>query len=137
MREIKFRAWHAHYKEMVYFDNARVKKDQYQAAYLGALMDGDYGSVLMQYTGLKDKNGVEVYEGDVVKVWNEDYPEEFQIGKVWWFSCYCPAFDIYTPNKKTGTGFESYSDEFNSFTCPEYCFEVIGNIHQHPELIEA
>ncbi|MFT5760518.1 MAG: putative phage protein (TIGR01671 family) [Alteromonadaceae bacterium] len=89
-----------------------------------------------QYTGLKDKNGVEIYEGDVVKVWHEDYPELFEIGKVWWFDCYYPAFDIYTPNKKTGTGFESYSDEFNSFSCPDFCFEVIGNIYENKELME-
>ena len=68
MRDIKFRVWHKENAEMVYFDNDRVKKDQYQASYLASLLAGDFGDVLQQYTGLKDKYGVEIYEGDTLNI---------------------------------------------------------------------
>ena len=51
MREIKFRAW-----------DMRVKK-----MYFGGMDKFLENYPLMQYTGLKDKNGVEIYEGDIIK----------------------------------------------------------------------
>lgn len=63
MREIKFRAWDKENKTMLY-DYFRVCPD-------GIVVDSNnqslYGEVeLMQYTGLKDKNGKEIYDGDIV-----------------------------------------------------------------------
>ena len=57
-REIKFRCWDK--EEMVYFDLlGRIRSDV-------PIIDVPKDSVLMQYTGLKDKNGIEIYEGDIV-----------------------------------------------------------------------
>lgn len=83
-------------------------------------------AILMQYTGLKDKNGVEIFEGDIVIAWSQGVKGTFEIkrridglwllypawkdGRFWYLS-------------PTEDGRES--------------IEVIGNIYENPELIES
>lgn len=80
-----------------------------------------FWETLGRYTGVKDKNGRRIFEGDVVKTWCEN---DYKVVK--WFDCNC--------------GFEPFSDSFgNCGRCgcgeiAEKC-EVVGNIHDNPELL--
>ena len=57
MREIKFRAWNTGIKEMFYFDLFTVSNEIHLRKQ----------NMIMQYTGLKDKNGKEIYEDDIIE----------------------------------------------------------------------
>ena len=62
MREIKFRAWDEYNKRIVWPEVLVFKGDKVYPMY------SDKVRILMQYTGLKDKNGKEIYEGDIIQV---------------------------------------------------------------------
>ena len=133
MREIKFRAWDGHLKKM-YAQNNHItfhfsaKRDWTCWHLLGHKTQNCVASCnghkdhLMQYTGLKDKNGVEIYEGDVIKT---DYgviiPIRFKNG----------VFEGFL-NKDGSVDFlhVDFIDIDYGLEC-----EVIGNIHQNPELL--
>ena len=109
MREIKSRAWQKSTYTM--FHHANI-------FYGGAIDAHNKGEIiLMQYTGLKDKNGVEIYEGDIIKnpLYDVNYVVEYyEDGFVGW-------------GKDRRDGCYLITDED---------IEVIGNIHENPELIE-
>lgn len=71
-----------------------------------------------QYTGLKDKNGVDIYEGDIIKI---DGSEKI-LSVIFKKGCF------YSINNEVGTNYRLGGWENGSF-------EVIGNIHQNPELL--
>ena len=83
---------------------------------------------IMQFTGLKDKNGVEIYEGDIIQIFSFENP--YRIASV--------VFDEYSAMWKV-LPIEGQFIDIGYFW---YCInsehrssEVIGNIHQHPELL--
>ena len=117
MREIKFRAWDNELKIMVHdFDQ---DLDKHYPIEVGDSIHNLVWRVglcyesLMQHTGIKDKNGVEIYEGDIID-WDAQEWGEAYIEVVEW-------------------DYELFNARENDWT--EWC-EVVGNIHENPELLE-
>ncbi|WP_173214387.1 MULTISPECIES: YopX family protein [unclassified Streptococcus] len=90
--------------------------------------------ILMQSTGLKDKNGVEIFEGDVVSR-NSGMPSVVKFGK-WIYE-----EDFGYKIKNIGFHLNSSCDDDEWFQAMDYedirkNYEVIGNIYENPELLE-
>ena len=118
MKELKFRVWEEREKEYdtwsyILDDSGNLFRNAY-----GASIECDKKDyIIEQYTGLKYKNGKEIYEGDIVSVHNKNRKNEYDIGVV----------------------------EFGkaAFRCPFLLgkyhsgqVEVIGNVHESNDLLE-
>lgn len=130
MREIKFRAWHKKYKYM-----ARVADISFNRGIVN-LNGADISKIedleLMQYTGLKDKNGVEIYEGDILKYPDNDEKDCIGVVEYGHFNCSCchAVFGFTTINYK---GWEIDMLVNDKEQTPLY--EVIGNVFEDKELL--
>ncbi|MEB7365420.1 YopX family protein [Staphylococcus borealis] len=130
---IKFRAWDKDHKYMEYTDENLVVcfsnegTDVVDDTTFSHLCISMQNYELMQSTGLKDKNGTEIYEGDIVEL---KYPYDKRIktkGSIVW-DRYKSCFGI--SMKETTERYELYR-----ITAENY-LTVIGNKYQHPELLE-
>jgi uncharacterized phage protein (TIGR01671 family) len=146
MRPIKFRGWHTTQKKM--YSAEEMAEDQLTLLPTGQFINVSGKStrlstifpsdkfIPLQFTGLHDKNGKEIYEGDILR------PQEgmirFYDNHIW---------VIVFSKKRCGFGLVT-TKNYPSF-CNGLCdgtvnmshnreiFEVIGNIHKNPELLEA
>lgn len=129
-RELKFRAWNIPNKTM-YIDiqNGVLCENEKGQLVLGVSFGTickDAGSVIMQFTGLKDKNGREIYEGDILDVCNGSIN-----GHEWKDKPYAVE---YKPKGFDICMFCWDDDGKNIMNKTHWC-EVIGNIYENPELL--
>lgn len=123
-REIKFRAWNKDLKKMFKIGQITLEKgiwnfEPNDRDFIGMSIPYQPSFVLMQYTGLHDKNGKEIYEGDILKAirWNNIFLVKY-----------------------TGTAFylcRKGNNGFNKITTWNNAekSEVIGNIYDNPKLL--
>lgn len=147
-REIKFRVWSKSLKKFEDLSNFWVRPDDFLTCFMEWRPDFDGEMVFetektdfiyQQFTGLKDMNGKEIYEGDIVK-YKRGYSVTYEIPKgvfrsevveqgeyvgeiIFIFPSFCWSYD----HKK--------GDDIEPLHLARDRYEVIGNIFQNPELL--
>ena len=140
MRTVKFRAWCRNMQEMIEVTDLHISEKN------PWVKDGFGGFTknfeLLQWTGLKDANGIEIYEGDIVRILYTDWPsnpapnneglEEYKksisnIGEVVYSNLFGDA------------QYEIAIQDFRGPIAPgpHGEIEVIGNIYENPELLKG
>lgn len=117
-REIKFRAWDKWRKEMI---------EPHEGDFIRWHAPSNWKECyeVMQYTGLKDRNGKEIYEGDIIRI-DHPFKGRSYVGEIMYDKYSFTAKDFYfTHHDNPGDPFESLS-----------YMDVIGNIYEHPNLLK-
>ena len=143
MREIKFRAWDNQRKEflsggqiLIAVKSGRNPKENPQ--YLDVIKDASMYKArfeLMQYTGFKDKNGREIYEGDVIEKNYKNMLTGDMVSEI-----YSVVFDegIFIAKYEKSSPFGDTLLKFLVGGVNErISVKIIGNIYENPELLEA
>ena len=126
MREIKFRAWFEPEVKMIYMHG-----EIHISTFLGKYVSTN--SKLMQFTGLKDKNGKEIYEGDVVENGNGVYLIiYYDNGKAMFRQRVCSKKNV----EEQGYEWQEKIEDRTDLSLEENWKEIIGNKFENPELLE-
>ena len=120
MKEIKFRVFDKRKQKMLVVDTILLNEKMFKPINGGEYdvlnYNNEYYSELMQYTGLKDKNGIDIYEGDIAK-----YGMLYTNYEVRYFRNSFVMWSI-------------YGDYSRGYLSDDV--EIIGNIYENPELLE-
>ena len=128
MREIKFRCWDGESMEFPFQIDFSTNKIHLHNTLVKNYWVDLENVILMQYTGLKDKNGKEIYESDILR---DTYPNSLH-----------PYYEVVWDTNKWMIKPTEYSikrgmsDKEDYFELNTDYLEVIGNIYENPEMIE-
>lgn len=128
MREIKFRAWDKSQNKMyqvrgINFDNEDLWLKINETQIMGANL---FEVELMQYTGLKDKNGKEIYKGDILQFYNDvDYIIKPGYAKV-----------VFKDGAFCCKHFKYGTEYLANMDMSDMDITVVGNIYENPELLK-
>lgn len=126
MREIKFRAWDKNTKIMIPWDHLVKSRISFRTFRWALVSENSENIELMQYTGLKDKNGIEIYEGDILRA------ADGYAGVIEYDSNRAQYFGRNTKLNYIDEEYDTLYTEDGSFKTAE----IIGNRYENPELLK-
>lgn len=120
--KLKFRAWDKLNNEMYVVEQINLNRGEFESIGYGiTFLRGADEVILMQSTGLKDKNGKEIFEGDIVKMSKDVYSE--------------PIY--YEVVRHSGGAYRLESKQHGCELWLRHTdCEVVGNIYENPDLLE-
>ncbi|MHB8483527.1 MAG: YopX family protein [Nitrospiria bacterium] len=143
MREIRFRAWDKKLKKMREPFTLQSLREAYDGGWhycssgddslchLGEYPE-DENFEIMQYTGIRDKNGKEIYEGDIVKVTGDGWHKDGEIAVIEWHQYGLSKIIYRYINLNTDLG----DYQFDNYDAGRVELEVIGTIYENSELLK-
>ena len=129
MREIKFRAWDKFSEKWLDLEEYVIDPEDGAVGEVSVyeIVDVNYDAILEQYTGINDKNGVEIYDGDLVKLHVVILSPDDKVGVVKYTPEY--GYSLYFGSNRMARQEYWASGE-------KHTLEVIGNVHENTDLLE-